>query len=431
MQTTSTGHLQLTAPAGRPQGSSLAQPKPRTPAGHPQDYAGKTFHFVEKPPDWLMCAVCHALAHDPVQAKCCGKIYCSQCIATWKTKSDSCPTCRRTEQSDPPFNVSEDKNARQQIISLFVYCPKWKEGCDKKMELSEVKSHFTSNNCFLFQHMECEYKRFGCAIVLPRKDMSEHLKTSVEAHLQMTKRRVEEQEVRLQDEHQLLEVQLRKMEEMAKKHETRLKDVEERAERERQKLKEAIARNVEQMKERAKKHETRFKDMEERQRLKEANAHKVEQMEERAEKEKKIMNEAIARKVEQMEERAKMQETRLKDMEERQRLKEANAHKVEQMEERAERERQKLNEAIAREVEQMEERAKMQETSLNDAEESKLMKEKMHRTNTLMRWLLIYVPVLLLVTTFIGYYQGLLPPIAAIILSYLLSLFTLIHYRVL
>ena len=69
------------------------------------------------------------------------------------------------------------------------------------------------------QRVECEYKRFGCAIVLPRKDMLEHLKTSVEAHLQMTKRRVEEQE-------------------------TRLKDVEGRAERERQRLSEVIARLI-------------------------------------------------------------------------------------------------------------------------------------------------------------------------------------------
>ena len=79
----------------------------------------------------------------------------------------------------------------------------------------------------------------------------------------------------------------------------------------------------------------------------------------------------------------------------------------------------------------MEERAKMQETRPNDVEESKVMKEKIHRTNTLMRWLLICVPALLLVTTFIGYHQGLLPPITAVILSYLLGLFSLIHYLVL
>ena len=68
------------------------------------------------------------------------------------------------------------------------------------MELSEVTNHLVSDNCFLFQRVECEYERFGCAVVLPRKDVAEHLKTSVQAHLQMTMRRVEEQEVRLQEE---------------------------------------------------------------------------------------------------------------------------------------------------------------------------------------------------------------------------------------
>ena len=47
------------------------------------------------------------------------------------------------------------------------------------------------------QQVECEYKQFGCAVVLPRKDIGERLKTSVQDHLYMTKRRVEEQEVHL------------------------------------------------------------------------------------------------------------------------------------------------------------------------------------------------------------------------------------------
>ena len=275
------------------------------PTGHPQDYAGKTFHFVERPPEWLICAVCQALAHDPVQANCCGKIYCTRCIEKWKTRSNSCPTCRSTEQSDPPFNVFPDKNARQRISSLAVYCPNWTSGCDKKIGLTNVGKHLTSddgcpdqlvdcgnkcghkesratvnkhmtNECCLrrlqcrycplvstykqvtgahleecpnypldcpnrcgaqgitrssvpahqevcpLQRVECEYKRFGCAVVLPRKDIAEHLKTSVQDHLQLTKRRVEEQEVRLQEQEvchqeektgrQLMELRLQEVE---------------------------------------------------------------------------------------------------------------------------------------------------------------------------------------------------------------------------
>ena len=61
------------------------------------------------------------------------------------------------------------------------------------------------------QRMECEYKRFGCAIVLPRKDMAEHLKTSVEAHLQMAKRRVEEMEEKAERERQEMEEKVERL----------------------------------------------------------------------------------------------------------------------------------------------------------------------------------------------------------------------------
>ena len=268
------------------------------PAGHPQDYAGNTFHFVERSPEWLICAVCQALAHDPVQANCCGNVYCTRCIERWKSRSNSCPTCRSTEQSERPFNVFRDRNAHRHISSLTVYCPNWKDGCSKTMDLSDVEKHLSSDNgcsfhvvecgnkcghkerratvkkhmtkeCCLrcekckycplvsthvevtgahlekcpnyplncpnrcgakgitrssvpahceacpLQRVECEYKRFGCTVVLPRKDIPEHLKTSVESHLKMTKRRVEEQELCL------------------KEQEIQLKDEMERAERER------------------------------------------------------------------------------------------------------------------------------------------------------------------------------------------------------
>ena len=145
--------------------------------------------------DWSV--LCQAVANDPVQATCCGKIYCVQCIGRWHTRAISCPTCRSTFQSRPPFNVFRDRNALQRITSLVVYCPNWKDGCNKRMELSEVEKHVTSVNCFMFQRVECEYKRFGCAVVLPRKDMEGHLQTSVEDHLRLTKIRVEEQETAL------------------------------------------------------------------------------------------------------------------------------------------------------------------------------------------------------------------------------------------
>ena len=218
------------------------------------------------------------------------------------------------------------------------------------MELSEVKKHLTSDNCFLSKKMECDYKQFGCTVVLPRRDIAEHLKASVETHLQLMKRRVEEQEVRFQEEkaeRQIMEMQL--------------KNVEENAQLERKRLREAIARKVGQMEDMAKKQETRLKHVEER-----------------VEKERQIMNEVIAHRKKQVKDRAEEREARLQEGTER-----------------------------------------------------KLMEEKMHKTNTLMLWLLVYVPVLLVVVILVGYHQGLLPPILAIMLSYVLCLFSVIHYQVL
>ena len=202
-----------------------------------------------------------------------------------------------------------------------------------------MKSHLTSDNCFLFQRVECEYKRFGCAVVLPRKDVAEHLKTSVQNHLQMTKKRVEEQEVQL-------------------------KNVEGRAERE---------------------HQAMRKNMKEQELL---------LLEEKAERQR--------------------MEVRLKNVEER-----------------AEREGQRMNEVIALRKEWMKDRAEEQAARLQESTERQLMKEKMHKMNTLMGWLLIYLPILLVVFMLISYHQGLLPPIITIILSYVLCLFSIIHSRVL
>ena len=104
------------------------------------------------------------------------------------------------------------------------------------------------------QHVECEYKRFGCAIVLPRKDMAEHLKTLVESHLQITKRRVEEQEVHLQEQKVRLQeqevnlqeqgVRLHEQEVHLQEQEARLQ---ERAEREKQRMNDVIARLVDRV----------------------------------------------------------------------------------------------------------------------------------------------------------------------------------------
>ena len=153
----------------------------------------------------------------------------------------------------------------------FEVCPKYPVSCPnycgaQNVTRSTVSAH--RNECPLEQ-VECGYNQFGCTVVLPRKDIAEHLKTSVETHLQMTPSRVEEMEVRLQKQ----EVRLQKQEErlhyqemdhrlqeaLFKELKTRLKDVEETAEKDRQRMNEAIALGMKQMDDRAKEQEMLLK----------------------------------------------------------------------------------------------------------------------------------------------------------------------------
>ena len=54
------------------------------------------------------------------------------------------------------------------------------------------------------QQVECEYKHFNCDVVLQMKEYADlQHQTSVQAHLQLTKRIVEEQAVRLQEQEML------------------------------------------------------------------------------------------------------------------------------------------------------------------------------------------------------------------------------------
>ena len=89
-------------------------------------------------------------------------------------------------------------------------CPNYPLECHNKCGTHGITRSTapTHQDVCPLQQVECEYKRFGCVIALPRKDIAEHLKTSVQDHLHMTKRRAKEQEVRHQQKTHLQEQEL-------------------------------------------------------------------------------------------------------------------------------------------------------------------------------------------------------------------------------
>ncbi len=48
--------------------------------------------FVSEPESSLKCSICYEVAIEAKQEEECGKLFCNECIESWKEKS--CPTCR-------------------------------------------------------------------------------------------------------------------------------------------------------------------------------------------------------------------------------------------------------------------------------------------------------------------------------------------------
>lgn len=79
-------------------------------------------------------------------------------------------------------------------------CPNYPLDCPNncgtdRLTRSTISAH---TKVCLLQQVKCEYRQFGCAAVMQRKFVQDHQKTSMHSHLQMTRKKVEEQEARLQ-----------------------------------------------------------------------------------------------------------------------------------------------------------------------------------------------------------------------------------------
>ena len=52
----------------------------------------KSYNFLSRPDDGLLCSICLELASQPKQCEDCGKLFCSVCIE--KNGRKPCPNCR-------------------------------------------------------------------------------------------------------------------------------------------------------------------------------------------------------------------------------------------------------------------------------------------------------------------------------------------------
>lgn len=122
---------------------------------------GYRYDWVETPPSEYVCGHCLHVAKDPQQLRCCGLIYCKNCLVHNDIKCSGCDTTVRT-------NYLPDKRINLAIAKLRAYCTNRCLCCDWIGAVGDMKAH--RNSCPFSQAL-CDN---GCGQMIARKDAEAH-----------------------------------------------------------------------------------------------------------------------------------------------------------------------------------------------------------------------------------------------------------------
>ena len=104
------------------------------------------------------CLICHLILRDPIQVGCCGKRYCQVCLTKFLSERNTCPHCQAKQDT---FSKYEDKNQRQIILALKIYCSNKRQGCTWTGERCYLEKHLNSDSAVV-SHEECQYVELTC-----------------------------------------------------------------------------------------------------------------------------------------------------------------------------------------------------------------------------------------------------------------------------
>ena len=120
--------------------------------GSGQGIGGYDCHFIEDPPDELVCQICTLVALHPHQVSCCGRVFCKVCLEEYKRHTQcefskfQCPNCRKRTSS------FHDRRGSRNIKFLKVQCNNEEYGCAWDGELLYLQDHLK----------ECPFMKLSC-----------------------------------------------------------------------------------------------------------------------------------------------------------------------------------------------------------------------------------------------------------------------------
>ena len=130
------------------------------------------YHFINSPPDDVVCPLCLDIVEEPYQFTCCGQHICKKCKDKFKQQATTtrtntsrqtrkCPMCRQSKYSMLPDKYFE----RNTLNKLLIWCS---EGCGQEIELGRLKSHLSQCPCI---ELDCPN---GCGLKVQGQYMAEH-----------------------------------------------------------------------------------------------------------------------------------------------------------------------------------------------------------------------------------------------------------------
>ena len=136
----------------------------------PNNIGGFDYDLLIKPPDRLMCKICHLPGRDAYLSVCCGHVFCKSCLDNVKrSPNNACPVCRDTE-----FVTYPNKAVGREVQELQIYCTNKEKGCEWQGELNDINKHLGNSDGCQFEESKCSNK---CGKMIERRHLTSHVET--------------------------------------------------------------------------------------------------------------------------------------------------------------------------------------------------------------------------------------------------------------
>ena len=173
--------------------------------------------LVEPLPEFQWeCSICLQIVREPCMVSCCSLRFCRPCIEQIRRQRNPCPHCQERR-----FTILPDTQLKRQLLHKHVYCINKNAGCQWVGELKEAEKHVRVDcmrtevacpnqcgqrflRCRLNQHTteecprrprRCEFAAMGCESgALTPGELHDHMQRSVQRHLTMVCKKLEETE---------------------------------------------------------------------------------------------------------------------------------------------------------------------------------------------------------------------------------------------